>query len=81
MSDNPIPDKERFIKRVLELGDIIQDDSGYYVYWPQKQSYCLMDYHLQWLAEQIREMNAEWDTQVTDAVSQLPNDDDEPPAF
>jgi hypothetical protein len=74
-----IHEQRRFIKRVLERGDIAQDDSGYYVYWPQDMQGYLASHHLRWIAEHLDELNAQWDQQVTEALSQC--SDDELPAF
>jgi hypothetical protein len=56
--------KARFIQHVTKIGDIVKDDSGYYIYWPQQPGGFLDSFHLHWLAEHLDEINKEWDEQI-----------------
>jgi hypothetical protein len=56
--------RQRVIAMSTERGDFVQDDSGYYVYWPDRVRGYVGAAELRIIADHLDAMNAEWDAQV-----------------
>ncbi len=51
------------ISMMLKRGELVRDDAGYMVYWPNDHG-CFTAYELRLLADYLDELNKGWDEQV-----------------
>jgi len=43
---------------IVDAGEFIRDDSGFFVYWPEKAQGCYASYVLRWIADELDRLNA-----------------------
>lgn len=57
--------KELLLRMARENGDFVEDNDGYWVYWPTRKSLGSIGAPgLRILADELDRMNAEWDRKV-----------------